>query len=225
MAMKRWMCVALVGGVLLCGGRSHGDVVVNELLGSTTGADLEFIELYNTGDTAVDLTDWSIELWESDSDDSGFLNAEADGDSPYLLSGSIDPGGYFLLANELAETGFGVTADVSLPSNAIENSSFTLLLKDAGGNIVNSIFETDGGDGDAANDGAALITPDLTVGPDGPFLPAGFYRVGDGGSTTAFLEFSPQPAESATPGAMNIPEPASLALLGLGGLAMLRRRR
>ena len=35
----------------------------------------------------------------------------------------------------------------------------------------------------------AAITPDLTVGPDGTFLPAGFTRTTDGGNTTRLLEF------------------------------------
>lgn len=216
--------IAVVGASQAQGATVVNDVVINEVLGSTTSSDTEFIELYNAGAAAVDLTGWSIELWESDFVVPGVPPASQDGASPYALSGSIAPGGYLLLSNALADTAFGVTGDILLPSNSIENSSYTMLLKDAGASIVNSVFVTDGGAFDAANDGTSVITPDLTVGPDGSFLPAGFYRVGDGSATTALLEFSPIPAASATPGAANLPEPASLALIGLGGLAMFRRR-
>jgi hypothetical protein len=53
-------------------------------------------------------------------------------------------------------------------------------------------------------------------------MPAGFYRVGDGGAELALLEFN-HPHPSATPGAPNIPEPASLLLLGLAGMFLRRR--
>jgi hypothetical protein len=137
---------------------------------------------------------------------------------------SLAAGGYYLMANPEFLNNYSATPDLALPANAIENSSYTMILKNAALTTINSIFVTDGGASDAANDAGTLITPDLTVGPDGPNLPAGFYRVGDAGATTALLEFSPKPAPSATPGAMNLPEPVTVVLLSLGGL-MLRRRR
>ena len=198
-------------------------VVLNEVLGSTTSDDTEFIELYNAGGAAVDITGWYIDLWDSDAGTSFGL---ADDGAPFVFpTASIPAGGWYLLANDLAEAAFSVTADLAIQQNAIENSSYTMILKDSGGVSINSLFMTDGGDGDAANDAGTLITPDLTFGPDGTYLPAGCYRVGDGNPTLAMLEFSPIPAPSATPGGPNIPEPASLTLLALGGLAVLRRRR
>lgn len=213
---------ALSAFAAMTAGTAGADVLINEVLGSTTSTDTEFIELYNNGGSAVDLTGWSIELYDSDDGQIGGV----DGGSPHVISsGSIAAGGLFLLANPETESIFSVTADAALPANAIENSSYTMLLIDDMDNIIASLFVTDGGAGDTANDGGTTITPDDTVGPDGTFLPAGVYRIGDGGSSWGILEFTPRPAPSATPGTANIPEPGSLALLGLGGLLIARRRR
>ena len=200
---------------------ANADITINELLGSTSGSDAEFIELYNSGASAVDLTGWQIELWDSDAG-TGF--GGADGGAPYALSGSIAAGDYYTLANALAQSTYGFTADQLFGANSIENSSFTIILRDDMGNIVESGFMTDGGAGDTTNDAGTPITADWTFGPDGSFLPAGMYRIGDGSANIGLLEFD-QPSPSATPDSANIPAPSALALLGLGGLVAGRRRR
>lgn len=203
----------------------NAQVVINEILGSTTSTDTEFIELYNGGGAPVDVSNWSIELWDSDS---GGSFGALDGGSPHVIPAatSIPAGGYLLLGNPEFQSIFGIVPDVALPANAIENSSYTAILKDAGASTIDSVFVTDGGAGDTANDGGVVIVPNLSVGPDGTFLPAGFGRLGDGGSSAYFLEFSPRPAPSATPGATNlIPEPGTLALMLLGLAGMATRRR
>ncbi|MGQ7846362.1 lamin tail domain-containing protein [Granulosicoccus sp. 3-233] len=187
--------------ILLASAPTQASVVINEVLGNTTGPDTEFIELYNTGPSEVDLTGWTIELWDSDEGSSFGLS---DGNSPYsLMKGALLPAqAHYLLANSTAEAAFSVVADQPLPANAIENSSYTILLKDAFGNIVDSVFITDGGEDDSANDMSTPISPALVVGPDGNFLPAGFSRSPDGSSDVVVLEFSPVPAASGTPTAL-----------------------
>lgn len=61
------------------------EVVINEVAWAGTQASTfdEWIELYNPGGTAIDLTDWRVEA--------------ADGNPSILLSGSISAGGYLLL--------------------------------------------------------------------------------------------------------------------------------
>lgn len=192
-----WHSTGLLG-LLIAAQPAAAQVVINEVLGSTTGADSEFIELFNAGPGPVEIGGWQVELWDSDS---GTSFGGADAGSPYAVPAGVrlEAGQFFLFANALAQTTYNVTADVTLPDNAIENSSYTLALRDASGDLIESIFVTDGGGSDLPNLAGNLITPDLSFGPDGRFLPAGFTRVPDGGSQLALLEFSPQPAPSATP--------------------------
>lgn len=217
--MKRIVCT--LGICALLATSASADIYLNEVLGSTTSTDSEFIELYNSGPAAVDISNWAIELWDSDSGSIG----GSDGGSPYTIDAgtTLAAGGYYLLANTTFSTYYAATPDQVIQENAIENSSYTVILKDTLSATIDSVFVTDGGAGDTANDGGTAITPNATAGPDGTFLPAGFYRAGDGSSNIALLEFSPQPAPSATPGAANLPEPASLVLLGIAGMFLRRR--
>jgi hypothetical protein len=232
------MCIAVVvAAVVSVAGPAQAALYINEVLGSTSSNDWEFIEIYNSGPGSVDISGYEIELWDSDS---GTQFGGSDGGSPYIVPGStsIASGGFFLFANALASTGYSVTPDVSLGANAVENSSYTVILADgSGGSIVDSVFVTDGGAGDAANRAGASITPGATFGPDGSFLPAGFYRTTDGGGTLALLNFNTGDlnngtSEGGTPGASNviggpaIPEPTTLLVfVGLLASSQLVRRR
>ena len=217
--MKTAFALALVAAT----GIASADVVVNEVVGSTTSSDVEFIELYNTGAAAVDLTGWTIELWDSDFDAGGSGFGGSDGTAPYNVSGSIAAGGYWTIANGVAASELGFVGDAFFGNNSIENSSYTLILRDGGGSVVNSIFFFDSDVGDQANDAGTVITPDITVGPDGTFLAPGFYRAGDGSDNIVRLDFSD--FSDYTPGAANLPAPAGLAAMGLGLIAAGRRRR
>jgi len=223
MKFRGLLSVAALAAVLVLGTSAYGTIYINEVLGSTTGTDDEFIELYNSGPAAVDISGWSIELWDSDA---GASYGFADGGSPYVIPAltSIAAGNYYLMANTTFSTHYAAPVDLVIQENAIENSSYTIILADAGASIVDSIFVVDSGISDTPNRNGVGIIPNASIGPDGTNLPAGFYRAGDGSSTLALLEFSPQPAPSATPGAMNLPEPGTLALLAMGGLMALRRR-
>ena len=193
-----WVCVcASVGGPAL------GGVHVNEVLGSTAAKDAEFIELHNTGLEAVDLSGWSIELWDSDE---GATFGTRDADSPMKLGGTIDGGGYFLLANTRFSACWEVEPELRFRDDGIENSSYTLVLRDGFGEIVETIFVSDGGAGDRANIGGRAITPDALIESDGRHIPAGFARVGtvDGSRAYRLLEFSPVPMPGATPGMPNV---------------------
>lgn len=194
--------------LLATSGAVNAEVVINEVLGSTTGSDTEYVELFNSGAAPVDISGWSVELWDSDDGTSFGL---ADGGSPYFVpTGTVlEAGQFFLFANDLAQTAFAVSADVTIQANAIENSSYTIVLRDAGDNVVNTIFVTDGGINDVANIAGNLITADLSIGPDGSNLPAGFTRSPDGSNTLVLLEFSPVPAPSGTPTASNTAPPSA----------------
>lgn len=182
---------------------SGAAVYVNELLGSTASHDTEFIELHNTGSEEIDLSGWTIDLWDSDAD---AVFGTRDAGSPIRLRGRIDAGGFFLLANKVFSEVFEIEPDLRFRDNGIENSSYTLVLKDDLGEIIETIFVTDGGEGDKANIGGREITPDATIKADGRFIPPGFARVrrDDERREYRLLEFSPRPAPSATPGEPNV---------------------
>ncbi|TWT41045.1 hypothetical protein RAS1_37360 [Phycisphaerae bacterium RAS1] len=208
----------------LCGASTaSASIVINEALGSTTGTDAEYIELYNSGPAPVDISGWRIQLWDSDT---GAPFGGADGGTPYLIPAAttLAVGDYWLMGNTTFATFWsGALRDQIIQENAIENGSYTMILRDAALAVQDSVYVTDGGVGDAPNDAGAAFVPGATIGPDGANLPAGFYRVGDAGATLALLEFSPLPSASGTPNAANLPEPASMALLALGTLALRRR--
>lgn len=180
------------------------EVFVNELLASTASADCEFIELRNTGRKEIDLHGWSIELWDSDADKAFGTH---DADSPIKLRGRIDAGGYFLLANTVFSEHYPIEPDQRFHDNGIENSSFTLVLKDDLGEIVETIFVSDGGEGDKANINGRVIRPDAEIrNPEGRYIPPGFARMPDdaeGKRVYRLLKFSPVPAPGATPGMPN----------------------
>ena len=163
-----------------------GQVLINEYVGSTPSSDWEYIELFNAGGSQVDLSGWSIELWDADN---GGTFGGSDGGSPYVIPATttLDASGKYLFANSLAENGFGVSADFQLPSNAIENSSFTMLLKDSLGGIMDSLLVVNSASElGNANDNGVSITPANSIGPSGTFVPGGAHRgtgstPGDGG--------------------------------------------
>jgi MYXO-CTERM domain-containing protein len=213
---------------------ANADVVISEILGSTSSSDWEFIELANGGGSSVDITGWSIELWDSDVGSSGY--GGADGGSAYFVTGTIvlAPGETWVLGNDLAQGGFPQPPfrfDEGLQSNAVENSSYTAILADGSSAIMDSILAVDGDVDDlgGANRAGSPITPGMTVGPDGDFLPAGWARTDLVGGH-ALLNFSTGDLadgsiEGGTPGIYQIPAPGALALLGLGGMVAARRRR
>lgn len=207
--------IIAVASIAALAGAAQAQVAITEILGSTGGSDLEFIEIANIGSTAIDISGWSVELWDSDDGgDFGSLDAGA----PYFVSGSriLQPGETYVWANLNAfdayigglyngasyatdYQGIPFSVDAPLPANAIENSSYTAVLVDATGNALESWFFGDGDAADAANRGGAPIIADFDVPLDGggAFLQSGwsfFDTNGDGN-----LDFSGELAFS-TPG-------------------------
>lgn len=227
--MRKAMAIFAVLGVA---GAAQADILISEILGSTESSDREYFEIVNTGNTAVDISGWSMEFWDSDFGSSGF--GGTDGGSPYVFGSFVlNPGEVYTLGNGLAQGAYSnppFSFNGSLQDNAIENGSYTAILVDALNNIMDVVFVTDGGAGDIANRAGSAITASLTAGPDGTFLPAGFARTDTvGGWSILAFNYADQADGSifgGTPGINQIvPAPGAMALLGLGGLAVTRRRR
>ena len=164
-------------------------LVINEFVGSTTGSDVEFIELY--GAPGASLAGLSLIVVESDD---GAENGTIDKQFDFDPADVVGDNGYFLVGNDLVVGQFGVTPNAEIAQNFIENSSYTLALVETatitGGTVsgTETVIDAFGvTDGETSNF-FALGAP--VYGPDGSFLPAGLARTTPGGDTIAFADFN-----------------------------------
>lgn len=113
-------------------------IVINEIAWMGTGASKigasdEWIELYNTGDFPVDLTDWSLH-GNPDSNDNTLI---------IKLSGIIDAGAYFLIERTDDMAISDITADITgvFGGSGLKNlpDGEDLSLRDTSGSIIDSV--------------------------------------------------------------------------------------
>ncbi|MBP7056952.1 lamin tail domain-containing protein [Candidatus Gracilibacteria bacterium] len=104
-------------------------VIINEIAwaGSADNSTDEWLELYNTTSTNIDLTGWSID------DDSGAQT--------YELTGTIPSHQYYLLESKEIVTSLPGDGTDSL---SLSNAGDSLILKDAVGTIIDSVNTTSG---------------------------------------------------------------------------------
>jgi len=102
------------------------DVVVSEIawMGTTTSYNDEWVELYNNTTSPVALTGWSL--------------GAADGTPSISLSGTIPPGGYFLLERTDDDSVPGVTRDL-LYTGALESEGEDLVLHDSTSTVIDRV--------------------------------------------------------------------------------------
>jgi len=85
MSMRRAILAALIG-VFAAAASARADVVINEIMyNSIESPDVEYVEIYNNGATAVDLSGWYLL-------DSDPLHGKC-----YLV-GELQPGAYLVVA-------------------------------------------------------------------------------------------------------------------------------
>ncbi|OGI63518.1 hypothetical protein A2818_02670 [Candidatus Nomurabacteria bacterium RIFCSPHIGHO2_01_FULL_40_12] len=119
--MSKRIILFFIGLIFFSGfNLARADVVINEVQVLPTGE--KFLELYNTGGSSVDLTDWQIKKKTESGLESTLV-------SKVRLEGkSIPAGGYFLIANETSYTGQGTLNASWPPSNTGVASNNTVLL-------------------------------------------------------------------------------------------------
>ena len=106
-------------------------VIISEVAwaGTDASANDEWIELYNSTNSAIDLTDWHL--------------TSDDGSPDIALSGSIAAHGFFLLERTDDSTVSDIPAD-QIYTGALSNSGESLTLTDPNGNVVDTA-NADGG--------------------------------------------------------------------------------
>ncbi len=198
---------------------TQADILITEVMYDNAGGnEHEYIELYNNGVTTIDLTGYTI------SDDPAQ-------DTPHtytLTSGSIEPGGTAVLVRidtarliENYENAWGASINwIEVPTwPTYTNGGDVVVLTDPASNVVASVAYGAGVGFPASNDSASIYMLDVdAVNP----YDASNWALSQDGVDGAHYGNSPRTADIGSPGV--IPEPASLALMGLGAAAMIRRR-
>jgi predicted extracellular nuclease len=210
-------CAAAVLGSSLA---SRGaTLVINEVYGGggNSGSTYknDFIELYNSGPTAVDLTGYKLQYASTTGPyDALTLTATSDTSTANsFLSGSIQPGAFYLVGES---QGAGGTTDLPSPDYtdpspiAMSATGAKVRLVDASFNIVDRV----GWGG--ANDFEGTVGPTTANTTSAQRFPNGFDSDNNAADfKTAFP----------TPRAVNTPEPAAAGVFAVAGLLCLRRRR
>ncbi len=193
-SMSRFCEGRLVAGalalVLSAGmvGDAVADPLINEVLGSTVGTDVEFIELYGT--PGASLAGLSLIVVESDDEPT---NGSIDFRYDFSAGDALGDNGFFLIGNDLVEGEYSITPNRLIRRNAIENSSYTIALVEtstvAGSSITGSetVLDALGVTDGEADSFFAFGAP--VIGPDGSFLPAGGRRAIDGVDTNTAADW------------------------------------
>lgn len=167
-------------------------LVINKVLGSTTGADPEFIEV--VGQPGQSLAGYSLIVVESDASAGTVVNGTIDARFDFAEDAVVGDNGFFLVGNDLVQGVYGVAPNALIAQNFIENSSYTLALVETAsltGNavvgtevVLDAVGVTDGEGAEHFHFGAPVI------GPDGTNLPAGAIRVESGVDTDQASDFT-----------------------------------
>ena len=176
-------------------------IVINEMRVSAAGADdPEFVELFNNGSVAIDLSGWTVSAFESDSADVDFGSLQGTFTIP--TGTMISAGDFYLVGNAFFQSVFGMTPDFEADFD-FGDGNITMVLSDLAGNSVYSVFSSNGDTDAQPTNGIAAVLPDITLFADAAFSPAGFFLDLDGGSTATNLDFTNVPDLFATPGTTN----------------------
>ena len=126
--MFRKIILVFIGVFLFLGFKiAEASVIINEV--QINPKENSFIELYNTGDSSIDLTNWSIKRETSSGKEYPLVSATK------LKGKTIPANGYFLIANESSYSGDGDLDATWATSYSLANNNSVLLLNSDGKEI------------------------------------------------------------------------------------------
>ena len=218
--------------LLAFAGVGYAQIYVTEFMPNPRGtdADLEWIEIYNAGSAAVDVSNYKVGDEEAEPVD----GPGSEGMFQFPAGTTMNAGQVFVITNVGAAffDSFGVMPDFEIidsdgPGGIPEMTPYTSwgtatrLAMANGGDHALIVDDTDtiidgANHGNVSKFFDAMVT--LDTGESLERVPANV-------DTDTRGDFVFRAEGEATPGFVTIPEPASLALLSVGGLAALRRRR
>jgi predicted extracellular nuclease len=224
--MKSWkkLMVAAAAGMAIAP-VSNADLLISQYYEGSSGSN-RALELYNAGASTIDFSTSTLTI-------DNFTNGSATATATFTLStGTIAPGAVIVISNTdttgdaaIATAGF-TTIDTT--SNAINYNGDDALQVKLGGVAQDTIGQigTDPGSEWAGN-GVSTVNQNIA------YISA--FTAGDTNGADAYdpsVRYSTVAAADVTAASFSgfgvapgVPEPGSLGLLGLGGLALLRRRR
>ncbi len=163
MKTLQYFLQVILFSVFLLSGISKADIFITEIADPDNDAGARFVELYNNGSSAVDLsTGWALQRW---------TNANTDPQAPVSLTGTIEAGGFYLVSpngTQFATVyGFSADQDIGTGGPADSNGDDNIALLDASGAIVD-LFGVPGEDGSGTDhefeDGRAERKETVTTG-------------------------------------------------------------
>ncbi len=232
-----------IGSMLVSATAAPGGVLVTEFLADPSGTDIdrEWFEIYNPDATPFDLSGYAA---GDGTNPTSTSTGEAMGVFPagsILGAGQVwviaaDAEGFAAFYGFKPNFEFANSTSVNFAGN---DATVPDLTQKAGWGVSNaSLGIANGGDDigiltpesnattftfiDGSNHGSVM-----TFFTGAPTLAGNqsYERVPANQDTNSASDFVVRTTGTATPGAVTVPEPAALSLLGLGGIAMLRRRR
>lgn len=185
----------------------------------------KWVELTNTGGSSVDLSNYTLGLWQNSNTEA--YKTDGTPSQSLALTGTLASGASYLLSHTSAASPAYATADAQSGSviNHNGDDSFTLFTGStfATANIVDAIGFTDSGS-EGSNTSFVRTSSsagwNTTAGSNVDDFTSVWSEI-----TTASVDSAAQGTDARLGESTLIPEPASLALIGLSGLMIAARRR
>lgn len=223
------MKIAALIGVVAFAGVASADLIISEVVdGPLSGGNPKWVEITNTGNAAVSFGSGGLIIQS---------NASSDTAVDVDLSGvTIAPGQSYVIASNAngGDTSFFTTygADADLYTPVFFGNGDDRYIIDLNGSLVDiyGVFGSNAS-GDLATynytDSYAYRLPDAITGSGQTYVAGEWFVPGpDALEVGGSGQWEQNLRDLTTPGTHNyVPAPGAAALLGLGGLAALRRRR